>query len=123
MWRPADPLILGWRLGLALATVGLVLTLWPSREIDAAFVPRVRFPAMRCSRALILIDGNTYTIEGRFLRFVRLARADGYRAAPNLRRFPEGSLHGVRRGGGLLLTAGGRRGVGEYCRPVWHYSG
>lgn len=97
-----------YRSGLATAVVGFALSVWPSRDFDDGFFPRIQNPVFQKrgfrARPLIFIDEahrNSYTTEGGLSPLVRLARAEGFRVAPNLRRFADGSLQGV----GILVVA------------------
>ncbi len=89
--------------GLAMAAAGFAFALLPTQEADSYYVPTLRQTAFTGRGPTILFDEahwNTHTIDGRFSPLARLARADRFRTAANVRSFSAAGLAGAR----ILVT-------------------
>ncbi|MBI4909079.1 MAG: hypothetical protein HY820_35990 [Acidobacteria bacterium] len=104
MMIPAARLGLVFYGGLAMAGLGFAFVLIPAQDADPYFVPLIRQATFqRRGAPTILIDEahwNTHRLDGRFMPLGRLARADGFRVAANVRSFSAAGLTGAR----VLIT-------------------
>src|SRR5262245_25939777 len=76
---------------------GIAWSIIPNQDADLTFDPFIREPTFPKTHPLVLIDeahANAHRAAGRMLPFVWLAQQDGYRVAPNRRRFAGNALAG-----------------------------
>lgn len=93
------------RAGLAIGAAGLVWTIWPVQEADAAYRPAVASPAFaeRPWPRIAFDEGHTnlHTATGRYRPFARLMERDGFRVRPSEGRITAESL----RSADIFVTA------------------